>query len=306
MGWGEDYLLERQSNLQFHVSYKNAKYTDVPPTTVALRVIKEISEKYPPPYHLMCSGGVDSQTMLWFWKNSGVPFTAVSITYYNSIDGAVFNNHDQEQLVEFADRFQIPIQYKNFDIINFLENKLVDYAVKYKCTSPQICTHMAMSEDLEGTVIFSGNFKMTSYYDYTIFGLKRYAEISGRNIIPYFLLYDSELAVSIEKYRDLATQKDPYKNSSYNNFDQAKSIIYDNKINLLHYAGIPVIPQTMKLSGFEKIKDFYDIKSKELKMLSFKDRIKYGNFPSKRAFDLLFRYKLTDLIKYNDVVNFEG
>lgn len=287
MGWGEDFLSERRPGLIYHVSYKNAVYSDKNPLEISKRVIEEISQNYPPPYTLMCSGGIDSQTMLWFWHNSGVPFKVLSVLYKNTDDDTNFNDHDIEKLREFANKYQIPVHYKDFDIINFLENDLWTYATKYECSSPQITAHMAMSEDIEGTVIFAGNFiEGSEGYNYTILGLKRYADTSGRSIIPYFLMHDAELAGSINKYRPSP--------SSRNNLND-----YEVAVAYLHNGEIPVIPQKEKLTGFEKIKDYYDEKNKKLNLVSWKEKCNYKN-DSKRVFDLVFRYRLRDKLKYDD------
>ena len=73
--------------------------------------------------------------------------------------------------------------------------------------------------------------------------------------------------------------------------------IYDIKINRFKQAGFPVIPQQNKFSGFEKIKDYYD---KVPNLVTLKDRLQYANKPSKRAFDIAFRYKLADTIGFHE------
>jgi hypothetical protein len=265
---------------QYHIDLINANPTRTPLLDVARRVITEISSSYPPPYHLMVSGGVDSQSMLWLWMNSGVEFIPISIRYTLN-DGTIFNDHDLLQLDEFAVKHKLNIDYKNFNILKFLENDLWDYAEKYQCTSPQITTHMAMSEMVTtGTVIFSGNFIAHAVYDYTILGLERYANMSNRNIIPFFLTHDPELASGLIQYE------------KPNN-----CIKYASKVLTLQKAGIPVIPQNNKLTGFEKIKDFYDNCH-----VTGAERIKYANKPSKRNFDIMFRYRLEDKIKYVDKI----
>ena len=202
-------------------------------------------------------------------------------------DNVVYNEHDLEQLEQFSLKYNIPVQYKDFDPIEFVETDLYSYASKYQCTSPQICTHMKMSEEITvGTIIFSGNFSAHSNYDYTIFGIKRYADISGRSIIPFFFLHDAELAGVINRI----------------NSQEAYSETYDSylrKIANLRKAEIPVIPQADKYTGFEKIKEYYD---KQKDRVTTHERIKFSNMPSKRIFDILFRYRLTDTIKYKDKI----
>ena len=285
LGWGKDCSPDSTVNSTFCVNLSKMISSEKSVLKVSSECIKKITEEYPEPYYLFASGGVDSQSMIWCWMNSGKPFTVVSFRYIH--DNVVYNEHDLEQLEQFSLKYNIPVQYKDFDPIEFVETDLYSYASKYQCTSPQICTHMKMSEEItDGTIIFSGNFSAHSNYDYTIFGIKRYADISGRSIIPFFFLHDAELAGVINRI----------------NSQEAYSETYDSylrKIANLRKAEIPVIPQADKYTGFEKIKEYYD---KQKDRVTTHERIKFSNMPSKRIFDILFRYRLTDTIKYKDKI----
>jgi hypothetical protein len=145
---------------------------------------------------------------------------------------------------------------------------------------------MRMSEMISnGTVIFSGNF-VNSFplYTLTILGLKRYADNSNRSIIPFFLLHDPELAGVLRNNPKLTAVND-YSTKKYDAYRSLE---------------VPVIPQPGKQTGFEVIKDYYDTR-KDL-VVSPKIRIKYASMPSKRKFDLLFRYMLMEKIKYVDQI----
>lgn len=285
LGWGKDCSSDPAENSTFCVNLSQMIYSDKSLLEVSSECIKKITEEYPGPYYLCASGGVDSQSMIWCWLNSGVPFTVVSFQYIH--DGVLYNEHDLEQLEQFSLKYDIPVEYKYFDPIHFVETDLYSYATKYQCTSPQICTHMKMSEEItDGTVIFSGNFSAHSHYDYTIFGIKRYADLSGRSIIPFFFLHDAELAGVISKV----------------DVQKAQTVVddpYQMKIETLRKAEVPVIPQPRKYTGFEKIKEYYD---QQKSRITAHERIKFSNMPSKRVFDILFRYRLTDTIKYEDKI----
>jgi hypothetical protein len=59
---------------------------------------------------------------------------------------------------------------------------------------------------------------------------------------------------------------------------------------------LPVIPQDNKYTGFERVKEFYDqYHSKIPKSV----KLKYASRPSKRAYDLLFRYPLEEKYGYS-------
>jgi hypothetical protein len=282
-GWGENFSEEFNPKIPFYIDTTNVIISNKPLLEISQRVIKEITEKYPPPYYLMVSGGMDSQIMLWCWLNSGIDFIPVSVKYTGASEfKEILNEHDLIELEQFANNHNIVIQYKYFDVINFLENDLEKYATKYQCTSPQICTHMAMSEMIsDGTVIFSGNFAYAFFYTYTILGLKRYSDLSGRSVIPFFLLHDPELA-GIPQILSNSTDYSIKKFEAYSNLK------------------VPVIPQPEKQTGFEIIKNYYDTRTDLV--VSPKTRIKYASMPSKRKFDLLFRYMLMEKIKYVDKV----
>jgi hypothetical protein len=285
-GWGSDFNPNFNKHSNFHVDLRNIIYNNKPLLEVSSRVINEITKKYPPPYYLMVSGGMDSQLMIWCWLRANVDFIPVSVRYTGASDFKdVLNEHDLVELNTFAENNNISVQYKDFDVIHFLENDLESYAMKYQCTSPQICTYMAMSEMIQtGTVFFSGNFARELGYTYTILGLKRYTDISKRNFIPFFLLHDPELA---GVHVPLAVKPTDY------GIDKFKS--YSS-------LGVPVVLQSKKQTGFEAIKDYYDTR-KDLTVPP-NIRLKYASMPSKRKFDLLFRYMLMEKIKYIDKVSY--
>jgi hypothetical protein len=293
-GWGKQCSPNFDPNVSYVMDYKDIiTNSKTPITTIAKRVISDITKEYPKPYYLMLSGGIDSQCMLWLWKQAGVPFIPTSFRYIHH--EIFYNQHDLEILLNVADINNVEIQYIDFDVIQFLETELYEYAIKYKCTSPQICSHMKMADMIEGgTVIFGGNFAAHSFYTYTILGLERYARLSGRSTIPFFLLHDAELA-GAASYIDPASHGLEYHVS--------KKKHYDAKITSIKELEIPILPQSDKLTGFEKIKDLYDTQHSRV---SSKDKILFSKMPSKRVFDILFRYNLMKSIKYKDKITYKN
>ena len=277
-------------NGQFYIDASNAIHSNRELLTVASETIKRITDHYPAPYTLMMSGGVDSQSMLWCWINSNTTFNVTTVRYIDH-NGTVLNEHDISNMKAIAKLHNIVINYIDFNIIDFLDNHLFNYATKYQCTSPQITAYMKMSEMIEtGTVLFSGDFLATAAYDYTIFGLKRYADAintESRKVIPFFLLHDPELTTIYKVINDTKT----YDRSG------AKNLYYKQKINSMQAIGIPIIPQKSKYSGFEKIKNIYDTR---YDLVVPTDRIRYAGKPSRRIFDVIFRYNLTKIIHYED------
>lgn len=166
-----------------------------------------------------------------------------------------------------------------------------------------ICTHFAMSEMIDyGTVIFSGSANgiymnkillvETAWVNYTV--------SSKRNIIGnFFGIEDPELTFAfIDIHQRISNQmvNDP-------NIDKSIKIygrpLYSYKIKCLTYqeAGFPVIPQEIKLSGFEKIKDYCDIHFP----ITPKERLIHSGQPSKRAFEIKFRYPWHGKVKSDEI-----
>ena len=296
-------------NINLNREFKFVVNNDVRPNVLAalIKYIKKITATYPAPYTLMCSGGADSQALLWAWELSGEEYNAVHITYDD------YNKFDTDTLDEFTKRYGIPYKKINFDVINFLETDYESYARKYQCGSPHMGTYMAMSELIpEGTKIFSGNLVYNSGnlpLNNTIYGLQRYANTSGNSVIPFFLLHDDDVtSAAVKLYNDildrgalefvtdpyLIGQHDVYNESLQENLSNMRILggsrdrHYQEKILLYRTIGIPIISQHVNYTGFDEIKDYYDQFTDRITTM---DKIKYGRHRSQRIFDHLFRHK---------------
>lgn len=270
-GWGSELDAKWKNDTNLRIKY----HVDINPSLNALdeaiRTVNEIVDTYPAPYTLMCSGGVDSQAMIYAWLKSGKSFSIVSMIY--EINGKSFNSHDHVELERFSKDHGLNVEYRTFDIVDFLENNLPSISKKYDCDSPQICTYIQMSQQItDGTILFSGNFLDHGYsaaLNFTLLGLHRYAEIentSRRKVIPFFFAHDKNLAVSfISKFRESKKEK------------------------MYQINGFPVIPQKQKFNGFELVKEYYDQFESRV---DNKSRLRFANYPSNRVFDFLFRYSL--------------
>lgn len=273
-GWGKDMSLSytRGDFLQIDLLSDWESIANTSSLQAAIDAVNRIVKTCPPPYILMCSGGVDSQAMAWAWYMSRHSFRIVSFKYVSN--GMWFNEHDALSLIEFSTMHNISIHFIDFDVITFLENKLQEEVIKYDCDSPQICTHIQFIEYFnEGTLIFSGNTidATGAILSYTLLGLHRAAIAKTQpllKIIPFFFLHTPELAYSLR-------QGHISKNDCYS------------------FSGYPIVRPPTKFTGFEKIKEWYDI---------FTDRVpsktkwRYGNRGSHRIFDLLFRHPYQSMI----------
>ena len=250
--------------------------------------INRIVETYPKPYTIFATGGVDSQAVIQMWRKSGHEFNVVSVRYKDE-----FNKHDLETLAEFSQRFNVDVRYIDFDIVDFLENQLEQYVLKYRCPSPHICTHMAISELVpEGTAIFSGNIPHNGYIEFTVDLLPfyTYRDITRPALIPFFLMEDVDIAGAYLR-EDIKITK------SYSGIEQ-----YENKCNLYNHLGLTIIPQQQKFTGFEKLKEYYQ---PQQHLISRQLRLRTSSQLSNRVFDIVFRYKWYDIIgkpKYMKII----
>lgn len=287
MGWGISLSQTPSATIPFVMDFSTCVENDTKPFDAAINSIHRITENYPAPFTLMVSGGVDSQAMILAWLGAGVPFSLLSIRYVDK-QGEVLNEHDLVTLNAFSTQNNISVKFQDFQIIDFLENELEHYVDEYQCTSPQICTHMRMSELVDqGTVIFSGNsYTGTPNVNYTILGLWRYAVKTARNLIPFFFIHDPELVGSFQQL-----------------FRSQSSINkgYEFKCALYQQAGFDVIPQEYKMTGFESIKARYDTLPE---LVSSRDKLEFAKYPSRRVFDMKYRYTFTRRVKYvDDIIN---
>lgn len=293
-----NWTLPRKYKDNYNFDFRLKNKIKSKPLKAAIKTVKYITKNYPAPYTLCLSGGVDSQAMLYAWKESGVEFNTCCAVYNKWL-----NDYDLVQLKEFAKREGIKIKYIDIDIIKFLEEEHDTYANKYECGSPQITTFMKIADTVkEGTVVMSGNFKIgaTGIPDYNNFAMFKYGLYSKRSIVPWFFAETEELFHSFEHYYK---EKDIILTEGFDSdgFDsepkEPLQLQYEQKVNRYQYFGFPVISQKTKLNGFERIKQLYDMKEQGI---SKKDRIvRTPNQSSNRNFDILFRNKYElKFIKY--------
>lgn len=275
-----DWIDIKQDGFNYYLTCKRSKVI-ISPLEAAHYTIKYITEKYPPPYTLMLSGGIDSQAMLYAWYTSKVPFNTLAAMYNYKL-----NQHDLTTLQQFSDNHYITINYENFDLINFLFNEHESYVHKYRCGSPHMTTFMKLSEQVrEGTVIMSGNIipprRPTLPITKNNFALYRYAKENNRHMVPFFFLETDQLACSFDQYIS--------EDISYPNPKDTQPL-YRTRIDCYRQGGFPVIPQEQKFTGFEVVKKYFDENYTHL--VTFKDKLAISSeVNSRRTFDLLFRNK---------------
>jgi hypothetical protein len=271
-GWGTEMVSHYTIGDRLHIDFSNCtNKKNIPAMLASSLAVDDIVEHYPAPYTLMCSGGVDSQAMIWAWHNSKIPFTVLSVKYIS--DNIWFNEHDLRELNVFCELYNIPIRYETFDILSFLENNLADICIKYDCDSPQIATHIKITEFVShGTVMFSGN-TLPHSFSHTLLSMHRYGlsleQQTSIKIVPFFLCHTPSLAYSFIRPSDAR-------------------IGYLGKVDTYISNSFPVIPQASSFNGFEELKKYYD--QFFYNRITPVQRLHYSSKPSNRTFDHLFRH----------------
>lgn len=251
----------------------------------AVNAVNRICEVHEGPYTLLVSGGVDSQAMIYAWKKSGKPFSVVHYSYGDNVEDGI-------TLEAFCMAWGIDYQVRNFDVEQFItSDEYKQMAIKYDCASPHILTYMKLASFHDETVIMGGNYLSTfsTSLNWTILGLDRYRAISKHNFVPFFLcstpglsyaFYKSEIDLQL-RYRDHVP------------IALGRDVGYNTKVKAYEFAGFPVIKQSKKLTGFEAIKERYDSCK-----IDRTTKMRWANMPSKRPFDVIFRYGLFDVLPF--------
>jgi len=281
--WGDNLdnsIFRFYPNKKITADYSNAKeLAHEPPLKESINLVEQIVNSYPPPFNLFLSGGVDSQSMLYSWLESGHEFTAYSFVYNNGI-----NKHDIGNLWHVSKRFNVKINFIDIDYFKFLKYDLEDYVLKYLCNSPQITFYMKFPEVVnKGTKIFSGDFNLYNL-NFTSLGLYRYSLINDKNIIPFFFFHTAKMANSWKEH------------SKIDDF-----ILYQKSVGIKEFKdyiylrnGFDILP-IKKYSGFERSKDVYD----KIKITrEERNKYLYLSSTSTRAYDFKFRYKFFDINNY--------
>jgi len=267
------------------------KINNRPLLDLAIESINQIVSKYPPPYRVFVSGGVDSQASLYAWHKSGVDYSAHTFIYDQNM-----NNHDIATIFLFANFHDITLETHHISHFDFLEKELVKYSKTYMCNSPHVTFYMKMCEHFsDGTIIFSGEpCQAMPWFTFDVLGLDRYRIITNKSIIPLFWISSSELAGKWI-FQRRSRIKEQYKLGFGNEGNFYKEWLYQvNKI--------PVIG-TFKKSGFDKYKIYYDNVPIDKKFFKYRNPDQRMN---NRPYDYLYRYSLSINNPINKTVIMKG
>lgn len=247
--------------------------------------IQKIVEEHEGPYTLMCSGGIDSQAMICAWIKSKHPFTVVHYSYGSNME-------DTKSLLAFCSSNLVPLKIKHFNVNAFLlSDEYKEMAIRYDTASPHLLTYAKFISLHKETCISAGNFfqEYSTALNWTQLGLDRFRKISKPNYVPMFFQSTPNLAYSfLPILEHLNTNREHFlKEAVGPNFS------YCMKVLAYQMSGFDVIAQDKKLTGFEGIKESYDNVKIDRRL-----KMKWSHMPSKRVFDVLFRYELFDILPF--------
>lgn len=259
--------------IDFRTDYKSVSLSDALEYTIS-----QIIEKYPPPYNLFASGGVDSQAMLYAWKKYGKNYKVISIVYDDWL-----NKPDLDALEEFSIQETIQVNYEKFNLTDFYFSEYQSIVNEFQCSSPQIGAYIAMSRNFSGTVIFSGMLPSLKQipFDHVQRSLVRYA--STKHVIPFFFIHTPELCYSSIQEKQIHHPEHEYL----------------SKVLFYQHMGFPVISQDKHINhetGFQGVKKYFDTHFSHLITPDIK--LKSAGRPSRRVHDMLLRYP--NLVKIGD------
>lgn len=99
------------------------------------------------------SGGMDSEVVARSFLKAGVNIKCAIMAFENNL-----NDHDIKYALAFCNEQNIPYKIFNLNLENFYKHKShLLYAREFKCSSPQIATHLWLAENLPGPFVFSGS-----------------------------------------------------------------------------------------------------------------------------------------------------
>lgn len=283
-------LIDRQDTL---IVECKQKFSAMDPLDAALHTAQNISSTCPAPYHLLCSGGVDSQSMLYAWRlATRMQQSQVHSFLYNQR----CNWPDVQNLPELCDHLGVPLTFHELDLLEFLESGDARAIQKqYRTTSPQMAAHIRMMETFHtGTVIMAGNFPhgldsvalSLPHMGVVRYAKQRNAQSRASQVVPFFHIHDYTIGRCLHQHPLIWPENVP------DHYDWISDTGYRQKCNLYHAAGFEIRPHQQDASGFQEFKQIYEARHPATSL----ERWQYGHKPSRWAFDIHHRYAAESLV----------
>lgn len=216
---------------------------------------------------LCLSGGIDSQAMVQCWSEANLKFDVIILTFKNDL-----NIQDSNHAKMYCNKNNIKYIEIEFDIISFLTRENMTIGEKYRLCSPHFTTHYRLAE-----ILFSKGYTGVCFGGATPYN---HLEEYGLNFVqnPFhflkvpdkfdgyfqgsFLSFYPELTWAIALLTDQFTENVMLdkKNNEMRDWEQEQKmnhIRYLQKTVGYQRAGLNVIPQETKFTGFELVKKYF-------------------------------------------------
>ena len=211
---------------------------------------------------LCLSGGIDSQAMVQCWLEARLYFDLFILVFKNDL-----NKQDVEHARTFARNNGVYLQEIEIDILQFLNRENFDYAIKYDSASPHFNAHYKLFNVLKSKgytgICCGGDSPIKNVTDNTWgsnfnrnpLNFVNYSSVENLPVIGSFLSYTPELAWSISLLTNSTIlPESKFYSASINHIEQANSERYANKCEAYLKAGLNIMPQKQKYTGFELVK----------------------------------------------------
>lgn len=230
---------------------------------------------------VLVSGGIDSQFSAAVAKKHCDNVSAVIFDFL--WQGTTINPTDVYGATKFCKNLDLDYEIVEFEIKDFLDNELIDFARKYRSMSPQVSVHLKAITQLElepnTTILMGGDIPYIGMYEefaVTVMvpesaelfkkGVAVDATIYQRHLVPYKMLAD-DLGIDIIKNPFMLTPTIFYASLNHNlqvisdtnnvlNMDSNTLKSEHFKFKCLYYEsfGLDLQPPFIKRTGFEPLR----------------------------------------------------
>ncbi len=253
----DDGRVDYAPNGQFLLEIGQCEREPRQPLEEAIFAARQIFERAERPLWLCMSGGVDSECMALAFLYAKIPFKVAIQRFENDL-----NWYDIAPAIAFCRLHQIPFRIFDLKIIDFYHGgAYLDYAVQFRCFSPQLCTHLHLLNQIDGYPILSGN--LTNIYrsesgkvllalpDDLFFCYDRYFYSQARRGTGLFFFDTPELIYSFLRLPSLQRMLFRKENIS------KQGMSYAQKCFAYREGGFWIMNREDKFTGFEEVKKFF-------------------------------------------------
>ena len=218
---------------------------------------------------LCLSGGIDSQVMVDCFLRANAAFDVVIMRFPDDL-----NLHDIKTAIEFCNSRGINYSFIDINVVSFLNRDLMNFAEQYDVSSPQFATHFKMFEQLQQhgytSAVCGGNTLVNSSDGWTYPTTKEqsdwngFSERSGFYVMGDFLSYFWKFCILLSCHSEKPILFDTTTINLLGfvqDYDDLVEVRYRHKVSNYRAAGFDIIPQETKFTGFEKVKEHYQVET---------------------------------------------